>query len=283
METRANMRFMPIMCCALLLAFTVGASAQVDQDGGFRDGRTTDTKPIRSILIPANERSELAMASYRTFAIGDTAHAKRGEAGDTAYLVAISKAATAPATAKRRQARSLCGTAEPSYTTDDELNAVVRINDGLCDDVEPIYIATSSGDGMAVPILKILPAGEQVDVRKLYADDREVIHISYYSGGTGGTDDEMYLLSRQEKWIPLMWDESWSAVIDNLPSGFRLHKSAPIDFRTMHWGRSISTDADPNCCPSGVIDIKLSIKEDRLHVDNYRYRLAAREDLPHEP
>jgi len=87
-----------------------------------------------------------------------------------------------------------------------------------------------------------------------------VLAVLYCLNGTGGCAQGPLIWSGG-RWKKLARDESWQAVYDNLPEGYRRHKSPAIDFATMTWEEHLAGPDDPNCCPSGKIMFNLSSRE----------------------
>lgn len=112
------------------------------------------------------------------------------------------------------------------------------------------------------------------DVEFQSGDAGDIIAFTYCVVGTGGCWQEMFYKLSGGPWRPLEKDETWASVYAGIPEGFSLHKSAPIDLGAMTWTRSIAREDDPNCCPSGVIAMKLSVLSGRLSVVSYDYVIS---------
>ncbi len=102
-----------------------------------------------------------------------------------------------------------------------------------------------------------------------------ILAFTYCVDGTGGCWQELFVKSADAPWRPLEKDESWTAVYADLPAGFSLHKSGSIDFATMTWARAMAREDDPNCCPSGAINMKLAIRNGRLSIQSHEFVIEA--------
>jgi hypothetical protein len=141
-----------------------------------------------------------------------------------------------------------------------------------CADQGTAYIVIQKDNTTGTPLLEIPAEGCDLDAALYTVSGRNILDITYCANGTGGCSDELYILSKRKGWIPLTRDESWDLVYQNMPKGYEPHKSDSIDFKTMHWDREIwDPKNDPNARGSGLIHMDLSIKDDQLHVDQYRY------------
>ncbi len=110
-----------------------------------------------------------------------------------------------------------------------------------------------------------------VDSVEIYlVGDNTVLTVKMCLDGTGGCYGEHYI-QVNGSWLALEKDESWAEVYDKMPKSYRQHKSRAINFDNLTWEQSIAKSTDPNCCPTGMIKFQLSIKENKLHVESYKF------------
>lgn len=100
--------------------------------------------------------------------------------------------------------------------------------------------------------------------------DESVVSVDMCLDGTGGCYDENYIQIK-DTWRPLEKDASWTKLYEEIPKKYRPHKSRSMNFDNMTWEQSLAKNTDPNCCPTGLIKIQLSIKKHKLHVESYRF------------
>lgn len=98
---------------------------------------------------------------------------------------------------------------------------------------------------------------------------QRVLALRYCLNGTGGCVQGM-LLWTGARWQRLERDNSWKKVYENLPAGYRPHKSPDIDLGNLTWKQHLANRNDANCCPSGRIYFDLAIVDNKLAVKSYR-------------
>ena len=110
-----------------------------------------------------------------------------------------------------------------------------------------------------------------VDDAKLYqVGEAQILVVYYWTGGTGGYYEEDYIRI-DGQWQQLEHDESWDVAYQEMPKEYGHHKSPYIDFSQLTWEEHIAKSLDPNCCPSGKIQFKLAIVNNKLHVISHKF------------
>lgn len=265
-------RKMNIKTALFIVAFTcLMASPALSQDnvyGGYSDERKTEEAATPSILMQMNADQKKTLADY------SSCPAMKSECA----LCTPDRCDDMPAPPCASHMSEFGKIADITYLfvhfkidTSAQEESKENAPYSICESDESGWILEKTNNGSIIPILQLPPERNGIDVQLHDAKGRSVLAISRCSIGTGGCVDELYILSEKKTWMPLQRDESWNALYDNLPKNYQPHKTVPIDFKTMHWDRAISTDNDANCCPSGEISIDLSIQKDQLHVEKYEY------------
>jgi len=89
----------------------------------------------------------------------------------------------------------------------------------------------------------------------------DFLEVKYYSGGTAGAWSEFFI-RRGDKWVYLQQDLDGDAA-KCLPKDYGI-QAKNVDLENERVEVFTPNDNDPNCCPSGKIDLKLSVSGDRL-------------------
>jgi len=140
-------------------------------------------------------------------------------------------------------------------------------------EADEVALAALPGDGRARAVWRDATERMIVFISSidLYStpSGRRVLALRYCLNGTGGCVQGM-LLWTGARWQRLERDNSWKKVYENLPAGYRPHKSPDIDLGNLTWEQHIANRKDANCCPSGRIYFDLAIVDNKLAVKSYR-------------
>jgi len=91
--------------------------------------------------------------------------------------------------------------------------------------------------------------------------DTLIFEIQYFTGGTGGFWEEYYIV-KSEQLVRI--EESFRHAAEPLvPKGFSMRR-VRVDINNLTATIYVATDQEGNCCPSGRLELKLALQNEKL-------------------
>jgi hypothetical protein len=105
------------------------------------------------------------------------------------------------------------------------------------------------------------PHGALEDVRLLGYKTQLILEFEFFTGGTAGFWEDYYTYS-DGTLIPININFG-EEVAKLIPKGYSNHRTR-INFKSMTAVLYLATKEDPNCCPSGRLELKIAIRNNEL-------------------
>ncbi|GLH69397.1 hypothetical protein GETHPA_09300 [Geothrix rubra] len=117
------------------------------------------------------------------------------------------------------------------------------------------------------------PDNSLESVRVLHSEKRTILEMKFFTGGTAGFWEE-YLEYSNGKLKPIR--ESFvSEIKPHIPEGFSIRRVV-VDIEALTAIIHLASRTDPNCCPSGQLNVTLTLKDDDLHLVNSTFSRSSK-------